>query len=93
MFVDTGIVPLVARIALAGIPMTPIERIAGAIVLCATDPDPETNGLPWLLPDEGPVYRLSREELVEGVYDMVNKRVLRAQRCRWLYFTSPHTAS
>jgi len=60
---------------LAGIPLAPIERVAGAIVYAATDPDMETSGCTWLLPDDGYVFRLEREELKEGVYKMINARV------------------
>ena len=41
----------------------------------ATDPDMGTSGCTWLLPDDGYVFRLEREELTEGVYRMINARV------------------
>jgi len=44
-------------------------------VYAATDPDMETSGCTWLLPDDGYVFRLEREELKEGVYKMINARV------------------
>ncbi|KIM92015.1 hypothetical protein PILCRDRAFT_108768 [Piloderma croceum F 1598] len=73
-FVDTAIVPISVKIGMAGIPLTPVERVAGAIFYAATDPDMETSGCPWLLPDDGYVFRLAREELKEGVYEMIDAR-------------------
>jgi NAD(P)-dependent dehydrogenase (short-subunit alcohol dehydrogenase family) len=74
-FADTALVRTYVRVLLAGIPLTPIERVAGAIVYAATDPDMGTSGCTWLLPDDGYVFRLEREELKEGVYRMINARV------------------
>lgn len=51
-----------------------VPRIAGAIFYSATDPDVSTTGCPWMLPDDGPVYRLDKEQLTLGVYDMMNQR-------------------
>jgi hypothetical protein len=59
---------------MAGIPLTPVERVAGAIFYAASDPDMETSGCPWLLPDNGYLFRLAREELKEGVYEMIDAR-------------------
>jgi len=73
-FVDTTIVPIGVKVAMAGIPLTPVERVAGAIFYAATDPDMETSGCPWLLPDDGYVFRLDREQLKEGVYEMIGAR-------------------
>jgi len=73
-FADTAIVPTIMRLAIAGIPLTPVDRIAGAFFYAATDPDMKTSGCPLLLPDDGPVFRLDKEELREGVYGLVNAR-------------------
>ncbi|EGO00337.1 hypothetical protein SERLA73DRAFT_180884 [Serpula lacrymans var. lacrymans S7.3] len=73
-FADTAIVPTIMRLAIAGIPLTPVDRIAGAFFYAATDPDMNTSGSPLLLPDDGPVFRLDKEELREGVYGLVNAR-------------------
>jgi len=73
-FADTDIVPIPAKLFLAGIPKTPVPRIAGAVVQAATNPDPETNGCAWLLPDDGPVFMVPREEFKLGVYEMIDKR-------------------
>ncbi|EIN12897.1 NAD(P)-binding protein [Punctularia strigosozonata HHB-11173 SS5] len=78
-FADTNILNTQLKVILAGIPMTPVERIANAIVYSATDPSPLTNGCPWLLPDDGPLLLLEQEVLREGVYDMLNKRVARVK--------------
>ncbi|XP_006460744.1 hypothetical protein AGABI2DRAFT_203925 [Agaricus bisporus var. bisporus H97] len=73
-FADTAIVPLPVKVALAGIPLTPVPRIAGAIFHAATNPDPETNGCAWLLLDDGPVFRIKPEEFKQGVYGMIDNR-------------------
>jgi NAD(P)-dependent dehydrogenase (short-subunit alcohol dehydrogenase family) len=77
---DTAIVPAVAKVLVAGIPLTPVERIAGAIFYAATDPEPGTSGSAWMLLDDGPVFRLDREELKEGVYGIINQRIKRLFR-------------
>jgi len=74
MHTDTGIVPVMVKVAMAGIPLTPVDRVAGAIFYAATDPDMETSGCTWLLPDGGYVFRLNREELKHGVYEMIDAR-------------------
>ncbi|TFK44278.1 hypothetical protein BDQ12DRAFT_672693 [Crucibulum laeve] len=73
-FADTGIVPVSVKLMLAGIPLTPITRVAGAIFYAATDPDFASNGSAWLLPDDGPVFMVPREEFKQGVYKMIDDR-------------------
>ncbi|RDB25508.1 5'-hydroxyaverantin dehydrogenase [Hypsizygus marmoreus] len=73
-FADTAIVPVVAKLFLAGIPLTTVPRIAGAIVYAATNPDPETSGCAWLLTDNGPVFMVPKEEFKMGVYKMIDER-------------------
>ncbi|KAI0293183.1 hypothetical protein B0F90DRAFT_1764067 [Multifurca ochricompacta] len=58
-------------------PVDAVPRIAGAIFLTATDPDPATSGCPWVLPDDGPVIRLEKESLRNGVYKMMDERIRR----------------
>jgi len=70
-------------------PMTPVERVAGAIFRAATDPDRATSGCPWMLPDDGPVLLLKKEVLREGVYEMLNNRVRRIVRYRMKSFPPP----
>ncbi|KAH9055809.1 hypothetical protein EDB83DRAFT_1088739 [Lactarius deliciosus] len=77
-FADTAILGLPVKLLLAGIPLTPVPRIAGAVFRAATDPDLATSGCPWVLPDDGPVIRVEKEALRAGVYDMLNKRIRRA---------------
>jgi hypothetical protein len=72
---DTAIVPLPAKIFLAGIPKTTVERIAGAILYAATDKDMESNGSAWLLPDDGPVLQIERAEFKVGVYDTIESKL------------------
>ncbi|KAI0270415.1 hypothetical protein BC834DRAFT_967214 [Gloeopeniophorella convolvens] len=76
-FADTKILSLPISLILAGIPLTPVARVAGAIFRAATDPNPETNGCPWVLPDDGPVLLLEKEALRTGVYEMMSQRVQR----------------
>ncbi|KAL0956837.1 hypothetical protein HGRIS_002949 [Hohenbuehelia grisea] len=73
-FADTNIVPLPAKLFLAGIPKTPVPRIAGAIFYAATDRSPASNGSAWLLTDDGPVFQVPKEEFKEGVYGMIDRR-------------------
>ena len=73
-FLDTEIVPVSGKMFLSGIPKTPVPRIAGAIFLAATDVDMETSGSAWLLPDDGPVFRVGKEDFKLGVYKMIDER-------------------
>ncbi|GLB37816.1 putative enoyl-(Acyl carrier protein) reductase [Lyophyllum shimeji] len=73
-FADTAIVPTPIKVFLAGIPLASIPRIAGSIIHAATDPDPDTNGSAFLLNDDGPVFRVPREEFKMGVYKMIDDR-------------------
>jgi len=82
-FTATNIIDWPTKLITAGMPTTPVERVAGAIFRAATDPDPTTSGCPWVLPDDGPVLLLKKETLHEGVYDMLNNRV-----CRLMSFRS-----
>lgn len=74
---DTGIVPLPAKLFLAGIPLTPVPRIAQAIFYVASNPDPATSGCAYLLPDDGPVCMVEKEEFKEGVYKLIDARANR----------------
>ncbi|KAG6829700.1 hypothetical protein H0H87_010502 [Tephrocybe sp. NHM501043] len=73
-FADTKIVPIPIKLFLAGIPLAPVPRVAGAIIHAATNPDPETNGVAFLLSDDGPVFMVPREEFKLGVYKMIDDR-------------------
>ena len=73
--IDTAIVPLPVKVFLAGIPLTPVSRIAGAIFHAASNPDPETNGCAWLLLDNGPLFRVEPDSFKQGVYKMMDDRV------------------
>ena len=74
-FADTAIVPLPVKLAMAGIPLTPVSRVAGAYFYAATNPDWSTNGSAWLLLDNGPLFMLPKEEFKMGVYKMIDDRV------------------
>ncbi|KAI0248422.1 hypothetical protein BJV78DRAFT_1276578 [Lactifluus subvellereus] len=76
-FADTSILGLPVKLLLAGLPMTPVPRIAGAVFRAATDPDAATSGCPWVLPDDGPVIRVEKEALRAGVYEMLDARIRR----------------
>ncbi|KAJ8077952.1 hypothetical protein PM082_000153 [Marasmius tenuissimus] len=73
-FADTGIIPLPAKIFLTGIPLVPVPRIAGAITYAATNPNPATSGCAYLLTDNGPVFKVPKEEFKLGVYGMIDTR-------------------
>ncbi|PPQ66321.1 hypothetical protein CVT26_011152 [Gymnopilus dilepis] len=73
-FADTAIVPIPVKLLLAGIPLTPVSRIAGAIFYAATDADPSSSGSSWLLTDDGPVFQVPKEEFKMGVYKMIDDR-------------------
>ncbi|KAK1225647.1 hypothetical protein PQX77_011404 [Marasmius sp. AFHP31] len=73
-FADTGIIPLPAKIFLTGIPLVPVPRIAGAITYAATNPNPATSGCAYLLTDNGPVFKVPKEEFKLGVYAMIDSR-------------------
>jgi hypothetical protein len=62
------------KVALAGIPLTPIERITGAIFYSATEPDRATNGSVWLVQGDEPVFRLEQKRLTTGLYHLINER-------------------
>lgn len=76
-FADTAIVPVPVKLVMAGLPLTPVDRIGGAIFKAATDSNPESNGGVYTLPDEGDVFRIDRPDLRldKGVYKMLNDRV------------------
>ncbi|CAA7261793.1 unnamed protein product [Cyclocybe aegerita] len=91
-FVETNIVPFVVKVALAGIPFVPIERVAGAIFNAATDPDPKTSGSAYLLLDDGHAFRVPKEQFKMGVYQMIDERANAAQAAfkgvqKWRYIT------
>ena len=71
---DTAILPPITKVILAGIPLATVPRIAGAIFYSATNPDPETSGNAWLIPDNGPVFKVPKEEFKLGVYKMIDDR-------------------
>lgn len=71
---DTGIVPVPVKVFLAGIPKTPVSRVAGAIFYAATDIDEKSSGSAWLLVDDGPVFMVPKEEFKQGVYKMIDDR-------------------
>ncbi|KAH9485068.1 5'-hydroxyaverantin dehydrogenase [Psilocybe cubensis] len=73
-FADTAIVPTPVKLVLAGIPLTPVPRVAGAIFYAATNPEPATNGSAWLLLDDGPLFMVPKEEFKMGVYKMIDDR-------------------
>ncbi|EJD02822.1 NAD-binding protein [Fomitiporia mediterranea MF3/22] len=76
-FADTAIVPPAVKVFMAGIPLVPVPRIAGAILLAATDEAPESNGAAYTLPDDREVFRIPPVQINEGVYKMLNDRVKR----------------
>ncbi|KAI5120349.1 hypothetical protein M0805_009424 [Coniferiporia weirii] len=76
-FADTQILSAASKTLMAGIPMAPVPRIAGAIFLAATDSAPDTNGAVYTVPDEHEVFRVPHTEITEGVYVLLSNRVKR----------------
>ncbi|KIY44528.1 NAD(P)-binding protein [Fistulina hepatica ATCC 64428] len=74
-FAETGIINPEVRVLIAGLPRASVPRIADAIVYCATNPDPKTDGCAWLLLNDGPVVRVDRDMLKTGVYEVLDDRV------------------
>ncbi|KIM22325.1 hypothetical protein M408DRAFT_332959 [Serendipita vermifera MAFF 305830] len=74
-FIDTSILETPTRVMLAGLPMTPLSRVAGAVVHAATDPDWETSGASYALPDDGSIIRIDRKELAVGIYKILHERL------------------
>ena len=62
---------------LAGLPMTPVNRIAIATLYAVTNPDLETTGSVFALIDDGPVLLLENEVIRGGIYDIVTARAAR----------------
>ncbi|KZT20704.1 NAD(P)-binding protein [Neolentinus lepideus HHB14362 ss-1] len=79
-FVDTALIGTPTKVVLAGLPKTPVTRVAEAVFYAATDTDWKNNGCTLLLPDDGPVLRLEKEELREGVYGTIEARIQFARR-------------
>ena len=73
----TGILNAVNMVFLAGLPMTPVNRIAIATLYAVTNPDLETSGSVFALIDDGPVLLLENEIIKGGVYDIVTARAMR----------------
>ena len=74
-FAETAMISPRERLMFAGIPLTPMARIVGAIVSAATDPDLNTTGSAYVLPDSGLTFRVSQEFFTLGIYGLINKRV------------------
>ncbi|KAL1745664.1 hypothetical protein HDZ31DRAFT_35824 [Schizophyllum fasciatum] len=73
-FADTAIVPSYVKAFLAGIPLTPVPRVAATILHSAADPREDTNGCAWALLDDGPVIRVNEGQFKLGVYGELDKR-------------------
>lgn len=74
-FTDTSILATPTRVMLAGLPMTPLSRVAGSVVHAATDPNWETSGASYALPDDGTILRIDRQELAVGSYKILHERL------------------
>ncbi|KAJ6484306.1 NAD(P)-binding protein [Mycena vulgaris] len=79
VWADTPILSLTTRLVLTGSVLLPPTRVAQTIFNAAADPDPATSGCSWLLPDNGPIMRLERENIREGTYGMINDRIARVK--------------
>lgn len=77
--IDTALLTVENRAIVAGIPLVPIERAGGTIILAATDRDMSTTGAAWLLLDGGPLLRLEAEVIKGGVYDVITNRAMKLE--------------
>ncbi|KAE9398097.1 NAD(P)-binding protein [Gymnopus androsaceus JB14] len=74
-FAATSIVPIHIRVQLAGLPLTPVPRIAGTIFYAASNPDPASSGASFWVPDGGAsTFMIPREEFKPGVYDLIDRK-------------------
>ncbi|EJD08585.1 NAD-binding protein [Fomitiporia mediterranea MF3/22] len=73
-FVDTPLVPGFVKRLMHGIPLSPVHRVAGAIVLAATDEEADTNGAAYCIPDERDAFRIPYPEVNDGVYTKLSER-------------------
>lgn len=87
LLTDTGILPTPLKVFLAGCPLTPVPRIAGAIIYAASHPDPATSGCAYVLPDDGPVFKVPREEFKAGVYQLLEGKLQYVLPCTDTLFT------
>jgi len=76
-FADTALLAPQLRALLTAIPLTPLSRIAGAVLSAAADPDFSTAGAGYFLLDDGPVQRLPQENINAGVYQELSNRLNR----------------
>lgn len=74
VIIDTNIVPPKIKALMVGVPMVPIPRVAGAMVLAATDTESGTNGAAYTLPDHRELLRIPHHELNDGVYEIMGNR-------------------
>jgi len=78
-FADTAIVYPAARRLLGGLPMAQIRHIVGSVIHGATDPDPETQGAVYTIPDNIGAFRIEGDELdllSTGMYNTLKERIL-----------------
>ncbi|KAF5380218.1 hypothetical protein D9757_008241 [Collybiopsis confluens] len=97
-FAETSIIQNILspmyRLVLAGIPFTPVSRIAATIVYAATRSDSDikrggSSGSAYLLLDDGPVFEVPREGFKMGVYKKLDERANGAfRRLQGLAYTS-----
>ena len=77
---DTAIVPQGLKAVMNGMPLSPIHRVAGSIVLAITDPDPRTHGAAYTIPDEREVFLIPHTELNDNVFSLLSERAKRPRR-------------
>jgi hypothetical protein len=54
--------------------------VASTVFNAATDPDSKTSGSAYLLPDDGPTFRLEPERMMEGIYPIIDVRAKLAEK-------------
>lgn len=67
------------KAVMTGIPMAPLDRVVGALILAATDTDPESSGSAYTVPDDREVYKVEHMSFDVGVYKQLTDRIERLQ--------------
>jgi len=90
-FTDTTFINIPGRLLLAGLPFTKTDRVVGAIVLGATDPNPTSNGSVYTIVDEHDVFCVNSHELSlysPMMYNILSKRVNSIMRNTYDYYVA-----
>ncbi|KDQ13343.1 hypothetical protein BOTBODRAFT_133590 [Botryobasidium botryosum FD-172 SS1] len=87
--VDTPFIKIPGRLLLAGLPFAKTDRVVGAVVFGATDPNPTSNGSVYAIADDQEVFRVDHNELSlysPITYGILSKRVHSVIRDTYGYY-------